>query len=306
MQIGKLERVELRELWKHEQYDFSKWLAGEENIKELNSVLKLTLVDIEKEKPVGSFRCDIFAKDEITGSKVLIENQLEPTNHDHLGKIITYGALLEANVIVWIVERARDEHKKAIEWLNNHIDKEISFFLLEIHAYKIGNSLPAPMFKVIEAPNDFANSVRRAEKEGINESESQRLVFRNELNELIDSRGYPFNKRTPTTNYWYNVAIGSTSCRIGIHLLNNESRIRICIYIPESKELYDEFLRHKDEIEKELGYSLEWNRMDDSKSSMVSKYINGLNFNNHSNYKELMNEIIDAVIELRKVFAEYL
>ena len=117
MQIGKLERVELRELWKHEQYDFSKWLYEEENIKELNSVLKLTLVDIEKEKPVGSFRCDIFAKDEITGSKVLIENQLEPTNHDHLGKIITYGALLEANVIVWIVERARDEHKKAIEWM---------------------------------------------------------------------------------------------------------------------------------------------------------------------------------------------
>lgn len=188
MGIGKLREVPLRELWKHEQYDFSNWLAQEDNIEELNKVLSLSLTDIETEKAVGSFRCDLLAKDEITGKVVLIENQLEPTNHDHLGKIITYGSALDAAVIVWIVENARLEHRSAIEWLNNHLDNEVSFFLLEVHAYRIGDSEPAPMFKIIEQPNDFISDVKATEKSGINESQEQRLEFWNLLNDTLDKK----------------------------------------------------------------------------------------------------------------------
>ena len=153
--LGKLEEVNIRDIWKHEQYDFSNWLSKEENIELLGNEIGLTLTDISKEVFVGGFKCDLVAKDETSGIKVIIENQLEATNHDHLGKIITYASGLEADVIVWIVKEAREEHRSAIEWLNNNTVKDISFFLIEIHAYKIGDSLTAPKFVIIEKPNDF-------------------------------------------------------------------------------------------------------------------------------------------------------
>lgn len=120
----------LREVWNHEQYDFSEWLAKEENLALLGEKLGLTLIEPETERFVGSYRCDIVCKDEMSGQIVLIENQLEPTNHDHLGKIITYASGLNASVVVWIVETAREEHASAIEWLNEHVDSTVSFFLI--------------------------------------------------------------------------------------------------------------------------------------------------------------------------------
>ena len=115
MNIGKLKEVDIRNLWKHEQYDFSEWLSHDENIEELNDILGLTLTDVSKEVYVGSYRCDLVAIDESTGIKVIIENQLESSNHDHLGKIITYASGLNAQVVVWIVTHAKEEHKSAIE-----------------------------------------------------------------------------------------------------------------------------------------------------------------------------------------------
>lgn len=106
MKLGKLKEVNVRELWEHEQYDFSNWLAREENIKLIDDEIGLTLVNISKEVFIGSYRCDLVAEDETTGDKIIIENQLESTNHDHLGKIITYAAGLDASTIIWIVTEA--------------------------------------------------------------------------------------------------------------------------------------------------------------------------------------------------------
>ena len=164
MKLGRLQEIDIRQVWQHEQYDFSKWLANEDNIHELGDALNLSLTDVEIEKFVGNYRCDILCKDELTGKVVLIENQLESTDHDHLGKIITYASGLDASVVVWIVASARQEHASAIEWLNKHTDDELSFFLVEVHAYKIGDSDPAPQFKIIEQPNDFAKSVKSISK----------------------------------------------------------------------------------------------------------------------------------------------
>lgn len=176
--IGMLKEVDLRELWRHEQYDFSEWLADEENIQLLNEEIGLTLTNINQEVYVGSYRCDIIATDETTGEKVIIENQLEATNHDHLGKIITYAAGLGANTIIWIVKEAREEHRAAIEWLNNHTSTEIRFFLIEVHAYQIDNSRPAPMLKIIEKPNDFVKSSKNNYKDGeLNRTQSERLAL---------------------------------------------------------------------------------------------------------------------------------
>lgn len=128
--IGRLTEVDVRELWLHEQYDFSNWLAKESNLNYLNDILGLTLIDVDKEVYVGSYRCDLVAKDETTNTTVIIENQLENTNHDHLGKIITYASGLGAKVIVWIVKNAKEEHRAAIEWLNNNTVDDINFFLI--------------------------------------------------------------------------------------------------------------------------------------------------------------------------------
>lgn len=226
MKLGKIEEVDIRDVWAHEQYDFSKWLAEEENIQTLGEVLNLSLTDVNTEQFVGSYRCDIICKDELTGKSVLIENQLEQTNHDHLGKIITYASGLDASVVVWIVANARDEHASAIEWLNNHTDDNVSFFLIEIHAYKIGDSAPAPMFKIVEQPNDFVKSAKAlAEKGELNETQKYRLDFWTKLNDLIDERGKPFNKHKPSTDHWYTVAVGSSKCYISIDLVHKEHKI---------------------------------------------------------------------------------
>lgn len=307
MAIGKLEEVDIRELWKHEQYDFSEWLSKKENIENLNDILGLTLVDISKETYVGSYRCDLFAKDETTGIKVIIENQLEMSNHDHLGKIITYASGLDAKVVVWIVKEAREEHRSAIEWLNNNTNSNINFFLIEIHAYKIGNSDNAPMFQVIEQPNDFIkNNKSINSNDTMNKSQSQRLEFWNQFNNVLVERGKPFNVRKATTDHWYNVAIGTSDAHIDITLVNKDSVIGVELYITDNKGLFDKLYQRKDEIENDLGFKLDWRRLNNSKASRIVTFIKGLNFDDHSNYNELMNKTIDLAVLMRDTFKKYI
>ena len=307
MKLGKIKEVDIRSVWPHEQYDFSKWLAEEENIRALGEEMNLSLTDVDTERFVGSYRCDIICKDELTGKSVLIENQLEQTNHDHLGKIITYASGLDASVVVWIVAKARDEHASAIEWLNKHTDDDLSFFLIEVHAYTIGDSTPAPMFKIVEQPNDFAKTVKSiAHKGELNETQTNRIQFWTQFNDVIEQRGKPFNKRKATSDHWYDVAIGSSQCHISIDLVNKEHRIRVGIWIPDNKELYDPFYKHKDEIEDIAGCHLVWDRRDGKKASIICTYIPGLNFNKQENYQELMNKIVDLVIVMRSAFTPFI
>ncbi len=133
MQLGKLEKIDdLRKIWPHEALDFTPWLADEENLALLCDAVRIDMTVDETESSVGSFNVDILATETDTGRKIVIENQLEDTNHDHLGKTITYAAGKNANIIIWIVKRAREEHRLAVEWLNSHTDDYIGFFLLEI------------------------------------------------------------------------------------------------------------------------------------------------------------------------------
>ena len=307
MEIGRLKEIDVRELWKHEQYDFSNWLAKEKNIDMLNDVLGLTLIDIDKEIYVGSYRCDLVAKDETTGIKVIIENQLECSDHNHLGKIITYASGLNATVIVWIVKEAREEHRSAIEWLNNNTNKELNFFLIELHAYKIANSLPAPKFEIIEKPNEFIkNSKGSGGSNDMNKSQSERLEFWTRFNEMVAVKGKPFNIRKATTDHWYDVAIGTSETHISITLVNKESYIGVELYIKNNKELFDNLYAQKQIIEDELGFDLDWQKIEAKKASRIILKIEGLNFDDHSNYIELMNEIIDKVLRLRTVFTKYI
>lgn len=305
-EIGRLIEVDVRELWKHEQYDFSNWLAKESNIEYLNEILGLTLIEVDKEINVGPYRCDIVATDETSGLKVIIENQLESTNHDHLGKIITYASGLDAKVIVWIVKEAKEEHRAAIEWLNNYTSSEIDFFLIEIHAYKIGDSNPAPKFEVVEKPNDFVKRSKNKDDGELNTSQTERLIFWQLFNDRVELKGKPFNIRKPTTDHWYDIAIGTSAAKIAVDLVNKENCIILELYIHSDKDIYDILYEKKNEIEGETGLTFEWNRLDSKKACRIKHFIYGLDFDNHSNYNQLMDEVIDKAIIMRKVIQKYL
>lgn len=310
MNIGKLKEVDIRNLWKNEERDFSVWLAKEDNIEYLNNILGLNLTDIRREEHVGSFECDIFAKDETSSINVIIENQLEASNHDHLGKIITYASGLDANVVVWIVKKAREEHRSAIEWLNNNTNDDINFFLIELHAYCIGNSEPAPMFEVVEKPNEF---IKNNKNSGINTSEkllnrarTECLEFWTEFNEMLENSGKPFNIRKARPHHWYDVAIGSSKSHIAIELVNSDNLIRIGLYMKNDYEFFDKLFDLKDAIEQELGIKLDWDRECSGLISRIKYNLEGLNYDDHSNYEDLMKKTIDIASRMQRVFKKYL
>lgn len=282
-------------------------MSQNENIELLNDILGLTLTDISKEVYVGLYRCDLVAVDESSGIKVIIENQLESSNHEHLGKIITYASGLDAQVVVWIVKNAKEEHRSAIEWLNNNTNSDINFFLIELHAYKIGDSLPAPYFEIIEKPNDFIkNNKVNGNKNELNKSQSERLIFWNRFNEILIDKGKPFNVRKATTDHWYDVAIGSSSSHISIELVNKEKHVRIGLYMVDDKEYFDKLFANKDTIETQLGIKLEWQRECSGNVSRVKYKLPGLDYDNHSNYDELINKSIDIAANMQKVFKKYI
>ena len=309
VKLGKIEKVDLRSVWKNEAYDFTPWLAKPENIENINDIIGLSLTDVRTEESVGSYSCDIVAKDEITNKTVIIENQLEATDHDHLGKIITYASGLNAAVIIWVVKEARPEESNAIEWLNEHTDEDISFFLLEIKLLKIGDSEPAPQFEIVEQPNDFEKNIKKANYGNVKDRPSQigRLEFWASFNEVMAERK-EFGIRKATTDHWYDFALGSVDYHLTCDLLNKEHRIRVNFYIPNDpgKEIFDGLLNHKDEIEKEIGKHLEWQRLDGKKAARICTYIEGLDFNNHDNYKALASAMIDELVKFRTAFTKVL
>lgn len=157
--LGTLTEItDLRTVWPHEATDFSPWLAN--NIERLNEALGIQIVIQDTESPVGNFAVDIYATDADTGKRIIIENQLEQTDHDHLGKLITYASGKDASLIIWVVKHAREEHRASIEWLNAHTDEDIGFILIELKLYRIGNSDVAPFFQVLERPNNWAKEMK--------------------------------------------------------------------------------------------------------------------------------------------------
>ena len=160
MTLGKLERVELRTVWNNEATDFTPWLSKLENLAALSETLGMDLETTGTEQSVGAYRADLLCKDAFSGNAVLIENQLEKTNHSHLGQILTYSAGLSVKTVVWVASRFTDEHRAAMDYLNEITEEGYSFFGLEVELWKIGNSAPAPKFNIVSRPNTWARNVR--------------------------------------------------------------------------------------------------------------------------------------------------
>jgi hypothetical protein len=270
MTIARLEPVELKELWKHEERGFSPWLK--DNIQALGEVLGMELSEPQREVPVGSFTVDLVAEEANLG-RVVIENQLEASDHDHLGKLLTYMTNLDSKVAVWITPRARPEHIRAVAWLNETTPDDVYFFLVQLSAYRIGNSPPAPLFTSIVGPSPEAKGFGQQKKE-LAERHVLRLKFWKGLLERAKEKGVLTHAdRSPGKESWISGPSGKSGLRFNYNIwIDDDAAVELYIdteSAEENKAIFDGLFARKAEIEKAFGGALEWERLDEGKASRI-------------------------------------
>ena len=301
MKLGKIKRIhDLRMIWPHEANSFTKWLAKEENLSKLGEDIGIDLVLEERESSVGNFSVDIFANEESTGRKVIIENQLEDTDHDHLGKLITYASGKGAEVIVWVVKRARDEHRQAIEWLNQHTDTSLGFFLVEIELWQIDDSAIAPKFNVIERPNDWARQMKNSDN--LSDRKQMLLKFWNGFNDYIaksDVFKNDFTIRKAQPDHWYDLSVGNSSYHICMTISAQKKRLSCGVYIPDNKELFHTFEDNKDIFQKEFGEDGDWKEA--AKATRIVIY-KGFDLYNETKWEEAYAWFVENAIKTKYTF----
>ena len=301
MKLGKIKRIhDLRMIWPHEANSFTKWLAKEENLSKLGEDIGIDLVLEERESSVGNFSVDIFANEESTGRKVIIENQLEDTDHDHLGKLITYASGKGAEVIVWVVKRARDEHRQAIEWLNQHTETSLGFFLVEIELWQIDDSAIAPKFNVIERPNDWAKQMKNSDN--LSDRKQMLLKFWNGFNDYIaksDVFKNDFTIRKAQPDHWYDLSVGNSSYHICMTISAQKKRLSCGVYIPDNKELFHTFEDNKDIFQKEFGEDGDWKEA--AKATRIVIY-KGFDLYNETKWKEAYAWFVENAIKTKYTF----
>lgn len=303
--IGALKKIEdLRTVWKNEERDFSAWLSKSDNLALLGNEIGIDLLLEEREASVGNGSIDILATEDGTGRKIIIENQLSDSNHDHLGKIISYAAGRDAKVIVWVVKRAKDEHQSAINWLNENTQEEIGFFLVEIELYQIGDSLPAPKFNILERPNEWTKAMRSDR----DHSSTKQLQF----NFWQTFRDYAmktdfvhsFTLRKARPQHWYDIGIGMAEAHISLTVNTQKKRIAASIYIPNDKQLYARFEQNRDIIEGELGFKLDWQPIPEGKAARISLEKN-VDLKLNSNWPEYFDWLLNMSKSFKAIFSKY-
>ena len=303
--LGKLKKVELREGWRHEANDFTKWLAQEENLRLLGDEIGFDLKLVQTEANVGSFNVDILAEEENTGHKIIIENQLELTNHDHLGKLITYASGYDAKIIVWVVKDVREEHRQAIDWLNEHTDEDIEFYLLQIELWQIGESPFAPKFEIISKPNDWTKTVRSSVESGeLTDTKIKQMEFWNAFKEYIKKQNSKVRLQKIYPQHWVNTSIGNRYAGIAITINSRENLLGVEIYISNNKDLYHNFVEHKEGIESDLGEKLEWMELPNKKASRIKISTPG-DFKNQDNWEGYFEWLLQMTEKFQKVFPKY-
>ncbi len=272
--LGRLERVGLRDYWSDEARDFTPWLAQPENVALLAEAVGLDLEVDSQEKSVGPFRADILCKDTTSGHLILIENQIERTDHTHLGQLMTYAAGLEAVTVVWIASRFTEEHRAALDWLNNITNESFNFFGLEIELWRIGESSIAPKFNVVSKPNDWSKAVRQTAVTGsghLTEFQQLHFDFWTQLRRLMEERQSPVRINKPSADSWTTVAVGRAN--FAIFLVNGMrdgySNLYLAMTGPPAKHNFRLIKeRFKDQIEQNLG-ALEWRELPEAKESQI-------------------------------------
>lgn len=296
-QLGVLRRVEdLKEVWEHEATSFTPWLAQEENIALLADAIGLDELVVEaQEKSVGPFRADILCKDALHDRYVLIENQLEKTDHVHLGQILTYAAGLGACTIIWIARVFTEEHRATLDWLNEITDERFHFFGLEIELWRIGDSSIAPKFNVVSKPNDWTRTVQTAAKEleAANLTPRDLLLreFWTQLRQDMESHKSRVRTQNPLPQSWTNAALGRT----GIYLVavarvqKKSMSVQVVIHGPNRPRFFSQLWAARAEIEQELGFSLQWLENPEKKESHIRLTRDSVDLNDKPSWPEFMS-----------------
>jgi Domain of unknown function (DUF4268) len=306
MSLGKLERVELRTVWNNEATDFTPWLSKPENLEALSETLGMDLETTGIEQSVGAYRADLLCKDAFSGNAVLIENQLEKTNHSHLGQILTYSAGLSVKTIVWIASRFTDEHRAALDYLNEITEEGYSFFGLEVELWKIGNSAPAPKFNIVSRPNTWAKNVRESNQQNgeLSQIKKQQLAYWTAFKEFMDARKSTVRCQNGSPQHWVNMSIGKSGFWLTARVNSLKSIIAADFRFktPSSKALFHQFQSDREAIEKEYGGELEWFELPEGKESYVSVTKDKADFRNENDWDSQFIWLAERLEKLDTVF----
>jgi len=280
--LGKLEKIDVRTAWKSESGEFTPWLAQEINIVLLGEAIGVDLEVEATEKNVGPFRADILCKDTANGNWVLVENQLERTDHVHLGQLITYASGLKAVTIVWVAPRFADEHRAALDWLNEVTTEGVNFFGLEVELWRIGTSPLAPKFNVVSKPNDWSEAISRAATgiaDELTNTKKTQLEYWTELVKGMPVAAGRVRPQKPLPQHWATFAIGRSNIHLSALVNTVDERIGVNLVMTgmTAKGFFNQLFAERSAIEIQFGEELDWREMPDKKESQI-----GL-FREHSN-----------------------
>ncbi len=306
MALGTLKKIDLRAEWKHEANDFTRWLAQEENLSVLANEIGFELKLTQAEAAVGDFSADILAEEVNTGRKIIIENQLERTDHSHLGQIITYASGYGAEVVVWVVKDVREEHRQAIDWLNNHTDDTIEFYLVKIELWQIAESPYAPKFDVVCKPNDWAKTVKEATtgSQELTEIKLKQLEFWTQFKEYARQRSPKLRLQKPYPQHWANVSIGYSDAYLALTVNSREGAFGVELYIPDNKALYEQLFARRTDIERDLGETAVWMPLPEKKASRIKVTSTG-NFDRKDRWEECFSWMLRETETFQSVFPKY-
>lgn len=308
--LGKLDHVDPRNIWDKEARDFTPWLADHLDL--LGEALGIDLELIKIEKSVGDFSCDIQAHDTGRDRPVIIENQLEPTDHRHLGQLVTYAAGLDAAVVIWISPEVREEHREALDWLNRHTDERIEFFGVALETIRIDDSKPAAQFRPVAFPNTWSKTVSSSARSGelSDKRISYQQFFQSVLDELREKHRFT-NARAAQPQNWYTFPSGTRGIVYGAAFASRE-RLRAELYIDvgdaaRNKAIFDALLASKDRIEKDFDALLEWERLDNRRASRIAFVRPDTSIEDAADHgDEIRAWLIQGLLKMKAVFGPLL
>ena len=306
--MAKLERlikVPLREFWDKEDRDFTPWLADEENISLLGETIGVELEVEAQERNVGPFRADILCKDTVTDKWVLIENQLERTDHSHLGQLLTYAAGLDAVTVVWVAERFTDEHRAALDWLNEITDEEFSFFGLEIELWRIGDSPMAPKFNMISHPNDWTKTIDQIVHRELTSAQQLYFDYWTALQEHLEERNGVINPVASSRDSWVSFGVGRSGFWLSASASVRDKWISVSLTLAgrDGKPHFYLLEGDKVDIEEDIGAKLEWDEKQGRKQNYISLSLEDIDLEDRQDWNRQHQWLCEQLETFHKVFS---